>query len=117
MSGWEYPSGANPTRWFSAERPLKYVVFVRRFPLNQDLCLEPERVVSETDGPYAKIAGRASQPSDIPQTVLALARTWNEEPDEARARICATMAALAQPARTGGDATSTSRDDQTWWPS
>jgi hypothetical protein len=73
--------------------------------------LPPDRVVSETDGPYTKIAGRASQPSDIPQTVLALSRTWNEEPDEARARICATMAALAQRARRGGDAaTSTSRD-------
>ena len=72
--------------------------------------LPPDRVVSETDGPYTKIAGRASQPSDIPQTVLALSRTWNEEPDHARARICATMAALTQQARRGGDAApSTSR--------
>jgi TatD DNase family protein len=62
----------------------------------------PDRVVTETDGPYTKIAGRASQPSDIPQTVLALSRTWNEEPDQARARIFATMAALAQRARRGG---------------
>lgn len=70
----------------------------------------PDRVVTETDGPYTKIAGRASQPRDIPQTVLALSRTWNEEPDQARARIFATMAALAQRARRGDDAApSTSR--------
>lgn len=70
----------------------------------------PDRVVTETDGPYTKIAGRASQPSDIPQTVLALSRAWNEEPHQARARIFETMGALAQRARRGGDAApSTSR--------
>jgi TatD DNase family protein len=66
--------------------------------------LPPDRVVTETDGPYTKVAGRASQPGDIPQTVLALSRTWNEEPDQARARIYATMTSLAQRARRGGDA-------------
>ena len=66
--------------------------------------LPPDRVVTETDGPYTKIAGRASQPSDIPQTVLALSRTWNEEPDQARARISGTMEAVAQQARRGDDA-------------
>jgi TatD DNase family protein len=66
--------------------------------------LPHDRVVTETDGPYTKIAGRASQPSDIPQTVLTLSRTWNEDPDQARARIYATMAALARRARQRGDA-------------
>jgi TatD DNase family protein len=64
----------------------------------------PDRIVTETDRPYTKIAGHLSQPRDIPQTVLALARTWNEEPDQARARIFATMAAIVQRAHQGTDA-------------
>ncbi len=66
--------------------------------------LPPERVLTETDGPYTKLAGRAAQPSDIPDTVRDLSRTWNEEPEQTRARIFATMASVAQRAREASEA-------------
>jgi TatD DNase family protein len=49
--------------------------------------LPSDRVVTETDGPYTKVAGRPSPPSGIPETARVLSRTWNEEPDAARARV------------------------------
>jgi len=61
--------------------------------------LPPERVVTETDGPYAKLGGRAADPTDIPSVVTGLSRVWREEPDAAQARIFDNMATLAASAR------------------
>jgi TatD DNase family protein len=60
--------------------------------------IPPDRVVTETDGPYSKSAGHPSEPTDIPAVVARLARIWNESPDEARARVSANMAAIAEAA-------------------
>jgi TatD DNase family protein len=54
-----------------------------------------DRIVTETDGPFAKLGGRASEPNDVPAIVAGLARVWNETPDEARDRIHGTMASIA----------------------
>ena len=61
--------------------------------------LPRERVVTETDGPYTKIGGRPAEPKDIPAVVLGLARTWGEEPEQARERIFDNMARVARSAR------------------
>jgi TatD DNase family protein len=61
--------------------------------------LPRERVVTETDGPYAKLGGRPCEPKDIPTVVTGLARVWGEEPDEARQRVFDNMAAVAEQAR------------------
>jgi TatD DNase family protein len=61
--------------------------------------LPRERVVTETDGPYTKASGRSSEPSDIPAVIAGLARIWGEPPDDARARVCANMTAIAAAAR------------------
>lgn len=57
--------------------------------------LPREKVVTETDGPYAKLGGRSTEPKDIPALVSGLARVWKEEPEQARQRIFANMAAIA----------------------
>lgn len=61
--------------------------------------LPRERVVTETDGPYAKLAGRPCEPKDIPAVVTGLAGTWGVETDEARQRVFENMAAIADAAR------------------
>lgn len=61
--------------------------------------LPRDRVVTETDGPFAKLGGRPSEPRDIPTIVRALARHWNETPEEARDRIHANMARITKSAR------------------
>jgi TatD DNase family protein len=61
--------------------------------------LPRDRVVTETDGPYAKLGGRACEPRDIPSVVAGLARVWREDPDQARARVFENMAAIAAAAR------------------
>ena len=61
--------------------------------------LPPDRIVTETDGPYAKTSGRATEPTDIPSVVTGLARVWRDTPEEARARVFRNMAAIAEAAR------------------
>ena len=61
--------------------------------------LPRERVVTETDGPYTKHAGRTSVPTDIPSVVAGLARIWGEAPDAARQLVFDNMAAIAAAAR------------------
>jgi TatD DNase family protein len=58
--------------------------------------LPRERVVTETDAPYTKVRGRASEPRDVPAIVAELARLWAIEPDEARDAIFATMHGIHQ---------------------
>jgi TatD DNase family protein len=53
-----------------------------------------DRVVTETDGPYAKIGARTSVPADIPRIVADLAGAWSCTAEEARKRVWANMAAV-----------------------
>lgn len=62
--------------------------------------LPRERVLTETDGPYAKVGGRASEPADVPSVIRGLARVWSEDAAAARDRVFENMAALMQQART-----------------
>ncbi|MDP9260582.1 MAG: TatD family hydrolase [Actinomycetota bacterium] len=56
--------------------------------------LPRDRVLTETDGPYAKIGGRASVPADVPRIVADLAGVWSCTAEEAREQIWANMTAL-----------------------
>jgi TatD DNase family protein len=58
--------------------------------------LPKERVVTETDGPFAMVDGRPCAPTDVPAMVADLARIWNEDPEETRDRIFGGMTRLAQ---------------------
>lgn len=60
--------------------------------------LPRERVVTETDGPFAKLGGRPSEPQDIPAIVTGLARHWDETPEQVRDRIHSNMACIAETA-------------------
>lgn len=61
--------------------------------------LPKDRVVTETDGPYAKVGGRSSEPKDISSVVTGLARVWREDASTARARVYKTMSEIASEAR------------------
>ena len=59
-----------------------------------------ERVLTETDAPYGRYAGRANTPSDIVATVHRLAGAWGVTVDEAREQVLANMTAAFTSART-----------------
>lgn len=61
--------------------------------------LPKERVVTETDGPFVKLGSRTSQPSEVPETVRALASVWGEDRDKVASRIFDTMCKIAETAK------------------
>jgi TatD DNase family protein len=56
-------------------------------------CIPPERVLTETDGPYTEVDGRTSLPADIPAVVSALAERWGVDAESARRRVWGNWAA------------------------
>lgn len=56
--------------------------------------LPRERVLTETDGPYAKNGRRESRPTDIPSLIEALARHWGLPPADAQQVVWDNMARL-----------------------
>jgi TatD DNase family protein len=56
-------------------RSKKFTALVRDIPR--------ERILLETDGPYAKVAGRAAHPHELDDVATALARAWNTDRTEA----------------------------------
>lgn len=56
--------------------------------------LPRERVLTETDGPYVRVASRPTQPAEIPRLVADLAGAWGCDADEAREQIWRNMAIL-----------------------
>jgi TatD DNase family protein len=61
--------------------------------------LPPDRVLTETDGPYTRVGGRVSEPQDIPFVVAGLAKLWGEEREHVRNRVYENMTTLAHSAR------------------
>lgn len=53
-----------------------------------------ERILTETDGPYAKRGRRPTTPQDIPWLVTELGRQWSIEPEAAAQQIFQNMARL-----------------------
>lgn len=54
-----------------------------------------DRVVTESDGPYATVARRAAEPGDIPALVTRIADAWGRDPDETADRLWENMSQLA----------------------
>lgn len=52
------------------------------------------RVLTESDGPFAKNFGRHGEPRDMPSTILSLAKHWHVPPEEAHETIFNNFAAL-----------------------
>lgn len=50
--------------------------------------LPQDRILLETDGPYARRRGKPSQPTDLVPLVDDLARLWDTSPDRVHARVC-----------------------------
>jgi TatD DNase family protein len=53
--------------------------------------LPKDRVLCETDGPYARRSGKPAQPADLPALVEDLAGAWDISTAEAHAQICANQ--------------------------
>lgn len=61
--------------------------------------LPMERVVTETDGPYASFRRRDSEPSDVPTIVEGLAGIWSEDRAGAQKRVFENMREIAATVR------------------
>jgi TatD DNase family protein len=71
--------------------------------------LPPERVLTETDGPYTKVGNRNAEPRDIPWLVARLAARWRIPEAQAGDRIAENMRLLAQAAKAASTSSSTAR--------
>lgn len=56
--------------------------------------LPRERVLTESDGPFAKLRGRSAGPADMRWLVSELARIWSIGPDDARLQIYNNLVGL-----------------------
>jgi TatD DNase family protein len=63
--------------------------------------LPRDRVLTETDGPYTRTAGRTAEPADIPAVVDALGRVWGMDSTEAGSVVWANMSELHRRATAG----------------
>jgi TatD DNase family protein len=57
------------------------------------------RVLTETDGPYTKVGGRAAEPRDVPWLISQLATRWQLAAGEAQTVVFENMAAAFARAR------------------
>lgn len=62
------------------------MTFSKRFP-SLIRAIPRERILLETDGPYAKAQGRVAFPSELRDVVKYLAQAWNVAPESARSVI------------------------------
>jgi TatD DNase family protein len=56
--------------------------------------LPPERLLTETDAPYAGVRGAASEPRDVRETVRSVAALWRREEQEIEQIIFANMSRI-----------------------
>ena len=58
--------------------------------------LPPERILTETDGPFMKVGTRTAVPADVVQVEKELATRWGQTRDEASERIQSNFSTLLQ---------------------
>jgi len=58
--------------------------------------LPPDQVLTETDGPFLKVSGRAQTPSDVATVLPALATLWKVDQREARRIVADNFERLLQ---------------------
>ena len=61
--------------------------------------IPPERVLTESDGPFVKIGTRDAVPSDVELAERALAEIWKVDHDAARKMIMANFHRIIEPIR------------------
>jgi TatD DNase family protein len=76
--------------WFSVGTPMLLTAKGRELAA----MLPPTRVLTETDGPFGKINGRALVPRDVRDTTERLAELWEIGTSEVEARVAANMREL-----------------------
>src|SRR5660398_199578 len=57
--------------------------------------MDPSRVLTESDGPFAMVQGRRARPGDMPLTIQRLAEFWGEESEAVRAVVMENWASAA----------------------
>ena len=57
--------------------------------------MPPERLLTETDGPFASVGGRPLGPAEVSQAQDLLAACWNVDALEASYRVLASFRSLA----------------------
>lgn len=70
--------------------------------------LLPNRVLTETDGPFVKIGSRSAIPQDVHKVEIYLAKLWRKEPQEVFHQIQANLMELLRPLLPIRDAISSS---------
>jgi TatD DNase family protein len=53
-----------------------------------------DRVLTESDGPFAQVDKRAAHPSDTDRAAVALAMVWNKPVEEVRKQLCVNLSHL-----------------------
>jgi TatD DNase family protein len=56
--------------------------------------MPPDRVLTETDGPFATISGKPLQPADCSDALKVLSQLWSIDANAVRAKIVASFKAL-----------------------
>jgi TatD DNase family protein len=59
--------------------------------------LPPDQVLTETDGPFLKVSGRAQTPPDVAAVLPALATLWKVHQREARRIVAENFERLLHP--------------------
>lgn len=62
--------------------------------------LPPERALTESDGPFVRVGGRAVLPADVSRVETYLTRTWGMNKFEVRSKIKGNFLELVRPLRT-----------------
>ena len=65
--------------------------------------LPPERVLTETDGPYTSVGERPSQPADVRVVLAVLAEHWGVDIEAAARRVLENLETLRAPGARGAD--------------
>lgn len=56
--------------------------------------MDRSRVLTETDGPFAKVAQRRARPQDIPLTIESLSRFWKAEPEVTQSTVVSNWSSV-----------------------
>jgi len=59
--------------------------------------IPPDRILTETDGPYIKIKGRPAEPRDVILVLSYLHKAWNRPTDEVEKQIGSNFRTLIKP--------------------
>ena len=59
-------------------------------------CIPKDRILTESDGPFAKVSGKSLMPWDVESAVIDLSRIWNVTPSNAQEILYSNFRALIE---------------------